>query len=222
VKLHTTQIIKILFVALFWTSLAGPAATIWNGPLLSYTQPSPYPSLPANRDQLTARVSLTRESSSGMFNFVSEADYTHNFSPADTEWAVGELADYANLSYMSWEEAGSGSPVFELPGKQLVVHLLTDDIYLSLEFTALGGHGAGGFSYVRSTPAPNNPPPTLAVAVSGNALQISWPAPGGTLQARTNNLNGAWFNVPNTATTNRIVVQIDQANHSVFYRLALP
>jgi hypothetical protein len=40
-----------------------------------------------------------------------------------------------------------------------VLHLISDNIYLSVEFTSWGMAGAGGFSYLRSTPAPPLPPP---------------------------------------------------------------
>jgi hypothetical protein len=157
-----------------------------------------------------------------MFNGVSETFYTHNVSPADTEWAVGFLTNYATLTYTSWEAAGLGHPVINLPGKQLVVHLISDDIYLSLIFTSLGGQGAGGFSYIRSTPGAANVPPTLTIQLTGDLLDISWPEGGGRLQAQTNGLAGNWVDVPNSTTTNRIVAPIDRLNDSVYYRLAPP
>jgi hypothetical protein len=54
----------------------------------------------------------------------------------------------------------------------------------------------------------------------GNNLDITWEAAGGQLQSKTNDLNGAWFNVPNTTGTNHVVVPIDPLNGSVYYRLA--
>ena len=66
----------------------------------------------------------------------------------------------------------------------------------------------------------------LAFQVSGNLLDISWPVAGGRLQTQTNSpgvgLGTNWVTVPNSAATNRVVVPIDPANGSVFYRLALP
>ena len=168
-----------LFVSLCVAGLSGlqsPAATVWSGPLITYTQPASDPTQAANRDQLTASVSLTRAALSGMFNGVSETFYTHNVSPADTEWAVGFLTNYATLTYASWEVAGSGHPVFNLPGKQLVVHLISDDIYLSLQFTSLGGQGSGGFSYIRSTPGSANVPPTVAITSPANNATFTAPA----------------------------------------------
>jgi hypothetical protein len=148
----------ILALAALAAPLRGRAATVWTGPPITYTQTSPYPNPPGDRDQLTPSVSLTRALTSGLFNGVSENSYSRIASPADTEWAVGSLADYAILSYAPWEVAGGGRPVISLPGQALVVHLISDDIYLSLTFTELGGHGAGGFSYQRSTPAGPHPP----------------------------------------------------------------
>src|ERR1017187_1676779 len=88
--------------------MAAEAATIWNGPLTAFTQGSPYPG-PGDRDQLTPNVALTRADPSGqgsgtggMFNAVTETSFTLGVSPADTEWAVGSLADYATLSYSDW------------------------------------------------------------------------------------------------------------------------
>jgi hypothetical protein len=203
--------------------MSSRAATVWNGPLTTYVQPAPDPAQAANRDQLTPNVSLTRGSTSGMFNGVSETFYTHDFSPAGTEWAVGSLANYASLTYTDWETCGGGRPVLDLPGEQLVVHLIADDIYLSLNFSYLGGHGGGGFSYERSTPgAVSNAPPRLAIQLTGNLLDISWPNAGGRLQSQTNGLGGSWATVPNSTTTNHMVIPMDRRNASVFYRLAIP
>jgi glucose/arabinose dehydrogenase len=62
----------------------------------------------------------------------------------------------------------------------------------------------------------------LTVKMSGNTLDISWPIAGGRLQTQTNSLSAGWADVPNSTTTNRVVVPIDQAKTSIFYRLAVP
>src|SRR5213596_4332291 len=97
-KLHTNYILASLCLAALSAPLSGGAATVWNGPVITYTQPSPDPTQAANRDQLTPHVSLTRAATSGMFNGVTETFYTHNLSPADTEWAVGALTNYVTLT----------------------------------------------------------------------------------------------------------------------------
>ena len=179
-------------VAFLYPLVASNAATIWNGSPITFTQSAPYPNA-GDREQLTPNVSLTRASTSGMFNGVTEGGYTHNVSPADTEWAVGSLADYASLSYTSWEQCGGGNPVLNLPGQQLVVHLISEDIYLSLKFTSLGGHGAGGFSYIRSTPVANNPP-TVAITSPTNGAAFTAPAIV-SITASANDSDGSVTNV---------------------------
>ena len=136
---------------------ATPPAVIWTGTLTNYTEADPTsPLLAANQDQITSDVWLTRGTSQGIFNAFSESSYSKPSSPADTEWAVGSIADATNgtLTYGTWYDAGGGNPALNLVGVQLVLHLITDNIYLSVEFTALGsGHeGGSGFSYTRSTP----------------------------------------------------------------------
>src|SRR5207248_1327173 len=173
-KPHTNFILMGLCLAVLSGPLSGRAATVWNGPLITFTQAAPYPNPPGDRDQLTPNVALTRGSAAGMFNGVTEVSYTHNFSPADTEWAVGSLADYATLTYASWEVTGGGRPVHNLPGQQLVVHLISDDIYLSLKFTSLPS--GAGFTYDRSTPSASNAPPTVAIISPTNGASFTAPA----------------------------------------------
>src|SRR2546430_11208871 len=76
------------------------AATVWNGPTISFTK-SNYanPLLAENQDRLTANVWITRGSSQGLFNANTESRFTHFLSPAGTEWANGSLENYATLSY---------------------------------------------------------------------------------------------------------------------------
>jgi hypothetical protein len=63
----------------------------------------------------------------------------------------------------------------------------------------------------------------LTVRRSGNTVDISWPTIGGHLETRTNSLtSGNWVTVPGSTTTNRVVLPIDPANGSAFYRLAFP
>jgi glucose/arabinose dehydrogenase len=182
------------FFVVFNFSTIGRAATIWNAPLITYTQPNPDPTQPANQDPLTAKVAITRALSSGIFNAVTESNYTHDVSPADTEWAVGDLTNYASLTYTSWEAAGGGNPVLNLPGQQLVVHLISDDIYLSLMFTSLGGHFTGGFSYIRSTPAIPDVPPTVTIDSPTNGATFTSPA-NFTINATANDSDGSVTNV---------------------------
>ncbi len=85
--------------------------------------------------------------------------------------------------------------------------------------TNTSANGTGGIVYKLV-------PMRLTFQVSGNLLDISWPVAGGRLQTQTNSpgvgIGTNWVTVPGSTTTNRVIVPIDQANGSVFYRLALP
>jgi hypothetical protein len=131
------------------------AATIWTGPIISYTQPGTDPTQPANQDRLTDAVWITRGPSMGIFNAVTETSYTSQVSPAGTRWAYGSLANYATLTYAPWEIWNGKMPP-TMVGQDAVLHLVSEDIYLSIKFTAWPGI-LGGFTYERSTPAPSAP-----------------------------------------------------------------
>lgn len=183
-----------LFLPLALCPLFLHAATIWNGPLTTFTQSVPYPNPPTDREQLTPSVALTRTSVAGLFNAVSETTFAKFVSPANTEWAVGDLTNYASLTYADWTTAGGGNPVLNLPGQQLVMHIISDDIYLSIKFTDLGGHGAGGFAYIRSTPPPANVPPTVSISAPTNGQSFFTPALV-TISATASDSDGSVTNV---------------------------
>jgi|SRR5882672_3034131 len=106
-----------------------PAATVWDGPILSYTQPGRDPTQPANQDRLTPEVWLTRASSAGLFNARAESSFIRGSSPTGTEWAYGQLSDYSTLSYRNWEAWHGNNPPSSL-GRDAVLHLISEDIYL--------------------------------------------------------------------------------------------
>ena len=146
----------ILFSVLsagLWANANGDAATIWNGPPFAYSQPSPDPTQATNQDRLTPDVWLTRAASKGLFNAFYETNATA-LSPTNTEWAFGTLSNYAALHYRNWLAWLNGASPTTLIGQPVVAHLISDDIYLSIEFTAWVPNGSGGFAYQRSTPAP--------------------------------------------------------------------
>jgi hypothetical protein len=132
------------------------AETVWDGPPMTFgKEPLEDWTQPENQDRITANVWLTRASTQGLFNINSESFYTHMLSPAGTEWAFGTTDDFASLTYTSWE-AWAGNRPPDTVGRDAVVHLIDEDIYLDLKFTSWGGSG-GGFSYVRSTaPVPES------------------------------------------------------------------
>jgi hypothetical protein len=165
---------------LLWLAISAHAATVWNGPTISFTK-SNYanPLLAQNQDRLTANVWITRGSSQGLFNANTESSFTHYVSPAGTEWANGSLENYATLSYTNWNHWASGvnANPYATVGVQAVLHLIPDDIYLSVQFTSWSGGApgggptsGGGFSYLRSTPVPE---PQVNYAVSGSTAYVA-------------------------------------------------
>lgn len=129
-------------------------SVIWNGPTISFSKAANAdPVLQENQDRITDSVWLTRASNQGIYNIKTETIYTHNLSPAGTEWAYGTTANYASLVYKNWEawNGGSGGGPPSTVGQNAVLHLLGGNIYIDLKFTSWGGSG-GAFSYDRSTP----------------------------------------------------------------------
>jgi autotransporter-associated beta strand protein len=87
---------------------------------------------------------------------------------------------------------------------------------------------ASGELYLNVTAAVNTTPTNLTAVVSGNNLNLSWPADhtGWRLQVQTNSLSVGladnWFTWPGSEATNAVAVPIDPANPSVFLRLVYP
>lgn len=150
--------IFVLLIAL--NSFGG---TIWNGPTISYSQPGTDPTQAANQDRITADVWLTRAASQGLFNAAEESSFSHFFSPENTEWADG-TTDNTNLSYTDWNDwaQSHGGPPGTV-GVNAVVHLISDDIYINIQFTGWAERGGGGFAYTRSTPGVSISPPTVTI-----------------------------------------------------------
>ena len=132
--------------------------------------------MPANQDYLTDNVILSRGDEGPLCNVVIDtcSSGSARSKPGDTEWAVGNLADYQTLTYDSLLETagGFGELGDNIVGLDLVLHLITDDIYLQVEVTSWdqGGSG-GGFSYTRTSAVPV----PAAVWLFGSALGgLAW------------------------------------------------
>jgi hypothetical protein len=136
------------------------AQTEWTGAKITITKANFADwTNPANQDIITENVILTRADNRGLFNFDKETEYDNNLrnSPLDTEWAIGTIADgVGNLTFGVWE-SNFGSGPTSLLNVDVVLHLITDDIYIDTKLTAWtegvnsGGTGGGGFTYERST-----------------------------------------------------------------------
>lgn len=86
-------------------------------------------------------------------------------SPTNTEWAFGTLINSASLHYTNWLAWLNGQSPTTLVGKPAVLHLISDNIYVCLNFTLWVAQGTGGFAYQRPTP----PLPHLSVVNMSNS-----------------------------------------------------
>ena len=133
------------------------SATIWKGATVTFTKAdNTNPSQPANQDNITSNVKITRGQSGGwLYNIAKESSANKSVSPKGTRWAVGNINQVNSLSFGTFNSK-VGKPKNAL-GKNLVVHLVDDNIVLSLKITSWsqgsgnGQGGGGGFSYERSS-----------------------------------------------------------------------
>jgi hypothetical protein len=153
------------------------AQYIWQGPQITFSKSNNgSPDSLVNQDRITDSVWFTRGTRRGIFNRALENAYVNSFSPEDTEWAFGTLSNWKTLNYQNWEDAVGSNP----PGmvnRDMVVHLISDSIYLSLKFSAWA-QGAGGLTYTRSTCGSDS---TLNVTACGTYTSPSgktWSKPG--------------------------------------------
>ena len=109
------------------------------------------PTSSSQQDHITDNVKITRGNSGGqIYNIVNESLAVKETSPAGTEWALGTIDQIADLTFEPFRAATNGKPKNQL-GKDMVLHLITDDIYISIRFTSWSTGQAGGFIYERST-----------------------------------------------------------------------
>jgi len=124
---------------------------VWSGAKITFTKADLADwTLEQNQDRITANVWITRANTKGIFNIISETAYS-DASPSDTEWAYGTTDDLDNLVFDTWINTSGNNPS-SMIDKNVVLHLISDDIYLDVIFKSFSGGGsAGGFSYERST-----------------------------------------------------------------------
>ena len=161
----TTSLALFVGVALVTPSVPAFADPIvWNGPSIAFAKPDFADwTLPSNQDRLTNDVWLTRRNTRPLFNIVIEEFAEDRTSPLDTEWAFGPTqpgnpgpitaSNFANLAFAAFapalgQEIGLNAVRYG-PG---VLHLISNDIYLDIQFTSWTQQSGGGFSYIRSTP----------------------------------------------------------------------
>ena len=123
---------------------------VWEGPIkvfskadgADYTQES-------NQDRLTSNVWITRGNGGQIFNIAKESSADKGDSPSGTLWSIGTLDNIENLTFKTFRLA-VGQPK-DVVGKNLVLYLVGDDIYLTVKFTSWSQGQKGGFAYERTT-----------------------------------------------------------------------
>ncbi|MEM0992732.1 MAG: hypothetical protein AAF847_12505 [Bacteroidota bacterium] len=126
-------------------------AIIWTGSPITFSKAAMTDAnLEENQDRISENVWITRATGGGqIYNAKTEDSADKDESPEGTLWAVGDIDDIENLSFQRFR-AAVGNPQ-NVVGKELVLFLEDDDIYLSVKFTAWGSQGVGSFAYERST-----------------------------------------------------------------------
>ena len=133
-------------------SVSQEELNIWKGDVLSFEKiDGSDPSDASNQDRISDNVWITRDNDGGqIYNIAEENSADKGKSPIGTMWAIGNLDEIQNLNFQSFRSA-VGKPQ-DVVGKDLVMYLLEDNIYLSVKFKSWSQGQKGGFSYDRSTP----------------------------------------------------------------------
>lgn len=126
--------------------------TVWDGPPTTVTKGNfDDPSLESSQDRITDLVWLTRGNNGGqLYNAKTETNSSKSTSPDDTRWAFGTTSNLGSLNFSTFR--GTSKPKNAV-GIDMVLHLVTDDIYIDIKITdwTSGSNSGGGFTYIRST-----------------------------------------------------------------------
>ena len=110
------------------------------------------PSLEENQDRLSDNVWITRGNSGAqIFNIKKRSSADKDSSPVGTEWSIGTIDQVSQLVFRDFRSTSQDKPK-SLVGKNMVLHLLEDNIYISVKFSSWSSGKKGGFAYDRSSP----------------------------------------------------------------------
>ena len=123
----------------------------WTGPNITFTKlGGADPTNRANQDRINPNVWITRGNNGGqIYNIAKESSSNKTNSPIGTKWAIGTIDQKESLTFQKFR-AAVGNPQ-DVVGKNLVMYLEDDDVYLSVKFTSWSNKKDGGFAYERST-----------------------------------------------------------------------
>lgn len=130
-----------------------PDAITWSGADIEFVKlDGGDPSLEVNQDRITDNVWITRSNDGGqIFNIKIESEVNKTKSPEGTAWAIGSTSEsIENLTFQPFRAAVEEPS--QVVGKDLILYLIDDNIFIDIRFTSWSPQKAGGFAYVRSTP----------------------------------------------------------------------
>ena len=165
------------------------AATVWTGPLVTFAKDNSS----TIADILTPNVSLTRGAVQFLYNPSAGELGASPSSPLDTEWAFAGLdgnptnstfsaTNFTKLNFSSFVSAlggpgpaggGSGGILTTILNRPGVLHLISDDIYLDIQFSVWNPGGLMGnaaIEYARSSV----PIPASLPLISGALGVLAW------------------------------------------------
>ena len=125
---------------------------VWVGDNITFNKANAAdPSLEENQDRITDLVWITRDNGGGqIYNAKSESQAESGSSPRGTLWAIGSIDEIDDLDFRTFRSA-VGKPK-NVVGKDLVLQLVEEKIFIQLKFTSWSNQGGGGFAYERSSP----------------------------------------------------------------------
>lgn len=164
----------------FWSAVvlaaiflpAAQAATIWNGPQITYTK-----SGSSSDTILAGKVVLKRGSSGPLYNTALGETSARTGSPKGITFAFGDLSNAESLTYKTLDSMRRNPHLSDaILNKAMVAHIADGDIYFSIKFTSWGMHGAGSVKYTRSTAAAAVVPPTVTLTSPTEGANFTSPA----------------------------------------------
>lgn len=125
---------------------------VWDGePVVFEKADGASPNRAENQDRITESVWLTRSNRGGqIYNAVERNQPSQTESPVGTLWAVGTTDELTELTFYPFREA-VGKPR-DVAGKELVLFIPEEGVFLDVVFTSWSRQKRGGFAYERSTP----------------------------------------------------------------------
>jgi fibronectin type 3 domain-containing protein len=149
-------------------------------------------------------------------------------SQAILNWASSVNATGYNLKRATTNGGSYTIVAANTPGTSFLDNGLTNGTAYYYVVSATNSAGESVNSSQISVLPVSTAPLTFTYGISGNRLQLSWPAnhTGWHLEAQTNTLSAGigtnWFTISGSAATNQISISVDAGNGSVFFRLAYP